>query len=163
MIADLKEVIAQLKELSTVVNSFKSEAVQLKIIELLLSSAPEDGGDEEREGEPKGATKKPKRTRRRVAKPSSGDTSIESGKKNGPSKRTSRAGQPGGKTLMTSLAAEGFFKKPKTLKAIIEHCEVNRATKFKQNELSGPLGRCVRDGILKRQKNADGQYEYTSN
>ena len=163
MIADLKDVIAQLKELSAVVNSFKSEAVQLRVIELVFSSVPANKSDDDSEeaGNMRRMAKS-KRPRKRAAKALADETSSGSEKGAGGGRKSSRSGQRGGKTLIAGLVDEGFFKKPKTINKIIEHCDVNRATKYKQNELSGPLGRSVRDGTLKRQKNADGQYEYTS-
>ena len=54
----------------------------------------------------------------------------------------------------------GFFNKPKVLGDIITHTETNMALKYKQSDFSGPLGRFVRDGILKRSKNESNQYEY---
>jgi hypothetical protein len=70
------------------------------------------------------------------------------------------SGRPGGKVMLDRLVGENFFKKPKTIKQIVEHCEHNLAFKYKQSDFSGPLGRLTRDGALTRKKNADKQYEY---
>ena len=61
-----------------------------------------------------------------------------------------------------SVYQTDFFKKPRTIGDILVHCETNLARKIKANEISGKLGRMVRNGELKRTKNADGQYEYTA-
>ena len=63
-------------------------------------------------------------------------------------------------TDLFSLKIFIWVSKPKTIGDIVKHCEHNMARKFKQNEFSGKLARLVRDGVLKRGKNADGQYEY---
>ena len=49
-----------------------------------------------------------------------------------------------------------------TIKNIVEHCDQNLALKYKQSDFSGALGRYVRDGKLKREKNDENQYEYTN-
>jgi hypothetical protein len=63
--------------------------------------------------------------------------------------------------MLDRLVSEGFFKKPRTIKELVEHCSHNLALKYKQSDFSGPLGRLTRDVKLKRTKNADKQYEYS--
>ena len=140
---DIKE---QLKSLSEVVNSFKSEAVQLKIVEFVL--------DLESEVEQKTTNSSPtkKTTRKRTTKKPAGVTAQKkTGKKS--------AGQ-GAYATLDKLIEEGFFNDPKTIGDIVKHCEHNLARKFKSSDFSGRLGRLVRDGALAREKNSDNQYEY---
>ena len=61
---------------------------------------------------------------------------------------------------MIQLAESDFFKEPRTINDIIEHCKHNLARSFRANEFSGKLGRMVRNEELKRKKNKDHQYEY---
>ena len=140
---DVKE---QLQGLSEVVNSFKSEAVQLKIVEFILGLESED--------EQKIINSSPKRktTRRKTAKKPTDETSQ---------KRTGKKpfGQ-GGPATLDKLIEEGFFSEPKSIGDIVKHCEHNMARKFKANEFSGKLARLVRHGTLVRNKNSDNQYEY---
>jgi len=63
---------------------------------------------------------------------------------------------------LLKVYADDFFAKPRTIKAILDHCETNLARKIKANEISGKLARMVRSNELKREKNSDGQYEYTN-
>ena len=64
-------------------------------------------------------------------------------------------------STLAKLADGEFFNTPQSMKSIIEHCEVNLARKIKQTDISGKLARMVREQVLKRAKNADGQYEYS--
>ena len=159
MIKNFDDVKRQLADLATVINAFKSEAVQLRIIELVLqggnltgraTSAP----DEKTEGD--GAPGPPKKAgSRRKAKVTSTTERAPSGAK------TKRRGSGAGPVpTLELLINDGFFKKHQTIGQIVEHCGSSKARNFKPNEISGPLGRLVRGTRLKRQKNADGQFEY---
>lgn len=151
MIKNFDAIKEQLKELAGVINSFKSEAVQLRLIELVFEAA-EVGSGSESGGGATADKDRPQRRSRKVKAPAT--------KRDGAS-RPKGSGRPGGKAMLDRLHGEGFFKKPKTIRQLVEHCEHNLAFKYKQNEFSGPLGRLTRDGKLKRTKNADKQYEYS--
>lgn len=150
MIKNFDVIREQLKELAGVINSFKSEAVQLRLIELVFEATESSSGEELGGGESAAkGRRKPKA--RKPAPPA---------QKAGASKPKG-SGRPGGKAMLDRLHGEGFFKKPKTIKQLVEHCEHNMAFKYKQSDFSGALGRLTRDGKLKRTKNADKQYEYS--
>lgn len=155
MIKNFDKIKGQLRELAEVINSFKSEAVQVRLIELVLEAA-ESGSTKDSAGSEGGAGDRRRSGQRR---------SRSDGKalklKEGAGAKTKSAGRPGGKTMLDRLYSEGFFKKPKTIKQLVEHCEHNLAFKYKQSDFSGPLGRFTRGGKLKRTKNADKQYEYS--
>lgn len=158
MIKNFDEIKRQLKELSEVVNAFKSEAVQLRLVELIFGAADRepDGDGDDHENTPL-----KKRRSRRAAKPAKngGEASIPSKAKSGG--RTPRSGSRlGARGILTKLQESGYFKKPHTIKDIVQHAETNLATKVKQSDLSGPLARYIRDEKLKRAKNSDNQYEY---
>jgi hypothetical protein len=155
MIKNFEETKRQLAELAMVLNSFKSEAVQLRIIELVLQS----GAPERRETPPaddQGDASSAARTRRRKAKASvttpNGGEQVTKGRR--------RGGVGGPVPTLELLIDEGFFSKHQTIGQIVEHCGSSKARNFKPNEISGPLGRLVRSNKLKRKKNADGQFEY---
>jgi len=63
--------------------------------------------------------------------------------------------------MITQLLGDGFFKTPRTISAIVAHCSASKGHHYKANECSPSLLRLLRDGKLKREKNKDGQYEYT--
>lgn len=151
MIENFETVKKELKELAAVINAFKSEAVQIRIVELILDESSIHG--DQRQAKKK-HFQKPKRKKRKSASNSSGDA----GKRG--KKKTASSGT-GAVATVSQLAESGFFSKPKTINDIIEHCSTNLARKFKPNEFSSKLGRMVRDGQLKRKKNVDKQYEYS--
>ena len=152
MIKNFDEIKEQLKELSGVINSFKSEAVQLRIVELVFGLANEEDQVEENPVTPPPKTKRKKKRA----------TSKKTTSKSTTGKATKRASGDGAPSTLTKLVEENYFSKPKTIGDIVEHCEHNLARKFKSNDFSGKLARLVRDGTLKRSKNSDSQYEYTN-
>jgi hypothetical protein len=158
LIKNFVEVKRQLAELSEVINSYKSETVQLRIVELVLGGRGEES-EELPEDEAEEKEDKPKRRGRRRAKSASGSKDSPTKDASTP-ERPARPGRPSGLATLNSLVTEGFFKKPKTLSEIVKHCETTMALHYKQSNFSGPLIRLVRDRKLTREKNAEGQYVY---
>jgi len=152
---DINVLKKKLKELADVINSFKSEAVQLKIVELLFEGvevATESIGEEK-----KSASKKRKRTEKLAKKePKAKKTkdSIKQAKIRGTGK--------GSWAIVSKLVDEGFFDSPKAIREVIKYCSTNLGHHFKANEVSPPLLRLLRDNKLTREKNKDHQYEYTT-
>jgi len=155
MIKNFDVIKEQLRELAGVINTFKSEAVQLRLIELVFAAA-EAGSGEAASGGEDGTADRERPSRRRARRRATPTRQKEEA----PSKSRG-AGRPGGKAMLDRLHGEGFFKKPKTIKQLVEHCEGNLAFKYKQSDFSGPLGRLTRDSKLRRTKNDDKQYEYS--
>ena len=153
MIKNFDTINTQLRELAEVINAFKSEAVQLRLIELVFEAARADSDDGEDGTRPERPAADPARKARKVAKKSAPTDT--------PSAKGKTSGRPGGKSMLDRLVSESFFKKPKTIKQVVEHCEHNLAFKYKQTDFSGALGRLTRSGTLTRKKNADKQYEYS--
>jgi hypothetical protein len=147
MIKNFEEVKSQLAELSEVVNKFKSEAVQLRIVELVFSGATLPDGDNTAHH----ATRKGSKNKRAAV--------TDSAEGKGDSKRKRSAGSTGPKTTLEQFIGEGFFNEKRTIGAVVEHCKI-KARNFKSNELSGPLGRLVRENQLSRTTSAENQYEY---
>ncbi len=75
-------------------------------------------------------------------------------------KKTSKAGRLGPGAMLKELANSGFFAKHRSITDIQHHCESKLAHNYTLNELSTPLRRAVHSGLLKRDQNDDGQYEY---
>jgi hypothetical protein len=139
VIKDFESVKNQLCELAPVINAFKSEAVQLRIVDLVFQGATVDNSTK------RGATV---RTRRR----------IQPGRSE-PKKRTG-SGKLGAVSILDQFIQEGYFSTKRTLSDIIQQASHNKAKQFKPNTLSGPLARFVRANKLKREKNENGQFAY---
>jgi hypothetical protein len=150
-IEDIQDKKKYLAELATVLNSFKSEAVQLRLLEHLLGNIGVDEGQVQPNGKPKSSP------RRRPKQPK---PSAANGGSGSPAKKKSATSGTGAVATVAQLVEGDFFKKPRTIGDIIEHCKHNLARSFKANEISGKLGQLVRSKHLTRAKNADHQYEY---
>lgn len=151
MIKNFDELKVQLAELSEIVNRFKSEQVQLMVIERILNRAF-DGSVEAvfDEGPPPTPGKKRRRNRTKAATASP----------NGTKRKAPKAKGTGARPTLDLLIEDGFFSKPRTLRDIVEHSKTSLARRIKQSDLSGPLARFVRDKKLTRSKNAEGQFAY---
>ncbi len=151
MIKDFETVKNQLKELSGIINNFKSEAVQLKIIELIFKGVNvDDVGPNEQDNPivmPKRQRSKPRN------KPGKVDAKDE--------KKSTPRGRPGQTQVLEKLIKDGFFDKKKLIGDIGEHCRINLAVSYKSTDLSPILTKLVRDQKLRREKNPQtNQYEY---
>ncbi len=149
MIEEFASMKEQLTELATVLNAFKSEAVQLRILDLVFGKNYVEDLADQHEGDD---------TARKVRA-----RHVPKTKKAGgvaPGKRKKPPAGTGAPATLNQLLPGNFFERARTINDIIEHCKQNLARTFKANELSGKLGRMVRNGELTREKNADKQYEY---
>ena len=155
MIENFDIIKEQLRELASVINTFKSEAVQLRLIELVFQAA--EGGSRDESGGSGGGTPDVGKPRKRKAQAKA----APGAKKEGAAAKSRGGRRPGGMATLTRLHEEGFFNRPKTIKQLVEHCDHNLALKYKQSDFSGALARLTREGQLKRTKNADKQYEYS--
>jgi hypothetical protein len=155
-VVDLDELQKKLKAIADMVNSFKSEAVQLRVVEVLLGQL--GASDAASSVSPPASKKAPKKSGRRREKAAS----AAAGQKAKPARKSPRSsGSPGAYATINELLGDGFFKTPRTIGSIVDHCRTARGHHYKANECSPALLRLLRDGKLKRQKNKDGQYEYT--
>lgn len=135
MIKNFNGLKKQLRELSAIINSFKSEAVQLRLVDLIFQGA-EIMSKEEGTGS-RGNQRTT--TKRKLTKATKKKAEAKD-------KKTVRVGRVGPATALTQLIGEGFFQSKRTITDIINHADKKKAYKFKANELSGPLARFVRDG-----------------
>jgi hypothetical protein len=148
MIEKIDSMKKPLAELATVLNAFKSEAVQLRILDYILD-VPVVGDTPPEHS----------RKRARAAKSQTKSTVTTGGTNSTHSKKRGSPGT-GATATLNQLLSGTFFDKPRTIGDIIDHCRHNLARTFKANEFSGKLGRLVRSNELARKKNADNQYEY---
>ena len=155
--SDLDELQKRLKAIADVVNAFKSESVQLRVVEVLLGQLGVSSSTPTTTPQMPPAQVKRRRTTKK-SKTTSTETKADEPKRK-PSRRSS---SPGAFTMINQLLADGFFKSPRTISAIVAHCSASKGHHYKANECSPGLLRLVRDAKLKRQKNKDGQYEYAA-
>jgi len=134
----------QLIEISEVVNSFKSEAVQVKIIDKLFDAMLESDRGEMDGNE---QIKKGRKSR------SDYDTEnypFSSGRK-----------KPGATKILNQLLSTDFFNTPQSISSIAEFCKDNFNSDFKTSELSGILLKLAKENKLRRERNdINNRFEY---
>ncbi len=134
----------QLLEISEVVNSFRSEAVQVKIIDRFL-----DAIIESEKGDIDGTDTFNKKGR----KPKSGDEDenlSSQGRK-----------KPGATKILNQLLSTDFFDTRHSISDIAEYCKDNYDSDFKTSELSGILLKLAKENKLRRERSNDNnRFEY---
>jgi hypothetical protein len=132
----------QLVEISEVVNSFKSEAVQVKIVERLLDVLMEtDRADSE---------------------------TAEAFNKKGFKSKTDEhyttargAKKPGATKVLNQLLNSDFFSIPHSISSIATYCKEHFDSDFKTSELSGILLKLANENKLRRERSYENnRYEY---
>jgi len=83
-------------------------------------------------------------------------TSGSTNKTNGSARRVTSSPS----SAIQDLITDGWLSTPRTISAIRDHLEHKRGRKYGVNELSTPLVRMLRNNVLDREKNGEGQYEY---
>lgn len=145
----------QLSELSPIINSFKSETVQLRVIELVFAQAvgsviSEQKKDVGTELAPAAPTRKRKASRTKTVKSENGQTKAP----------RIKSGRPGPGAIVELLISEGFFDKGKTPNDVVVHCRDDKVLTYNGTEISVSLGRAVKNKKLKREKDGNGQFLY---
>ena len=158
MINDFELMKRQLTELAHIVNAFKSESVQLRIVELIFGDDREQissGGQET-------APPRKKVPSRRTKRPNEGEAAGVNVVEKASREKVRKGRNGGGATeVLRQLATEGFFKSPKLIGEIVEHCRVKLAKSYKPNELSPGLLKLVREKVLDRDTDEKTkQYKY---
>ena len=135
----------QLLEISEVINSFKSEAVQVKIVDKLL-----DAMIESERGEAEGSEifgKKAGKYRSYQEE----DHGYFAGRKK----------PPGATKILNQLLTTDYFKAAHSISAIADYCKEQFDSNFKTSELSGILLKLIKENKLKRQRNNENnRFEY---
>ena len=136
MVKDLSKYKTELTELARVINQFKSEAVQVRLLELLLTGNGEtdstDGKGHAGMAGLNGAT---------IAH------------------RPPKKRKMGAMTAILSLVEAGFFADRRRIAEIAAQSKDSLHVEFDTNELSGPLARLVQEEKLKRDKK-NGYFQY---
>ena len=146
MIENFEQLKKKLVDLADVINSFKSEAVQLRIVELIFQGSPKLSVLEtQKKPATPARTTKPKKAKK---EPTRKHPEIK-GKK---TRVTSSA-------VLTELIQEGFFKKNRTYNDIVKSSS-KKSRSIKSKDLARALTRFAQDGRLKREKSDKGLYEY---
>lgn len=146
MIKEFDKLKQQLIELSEAVNKFESEAVQLRVVELVLDHNLGRGHNFSESG-----------IERYIAGP--GLSEIVHGARSGRRKKTTDSAR-GAVAALNELIGSDFFAAPRTISDIVGHCEESFGARYKSNAFSGPLSRHARTGVLAREKNEDGKFVY---
>lgn len=132
----------QLLEISEVVNAFRSEAVQVKIIDRLLDSIIDDRHDADGES----------RYKRR---------SDESFEGEGTEGRIRGRKKPGATKILNQIIHTDFFDVPRSISTIASYCKEQYDSDFKTSELSGILLKLANENKLKRERNNDNnRFDY---
>lgn len=146
----------QLKELAAILNSFESEAVQLRLLDYLLSGVEGEDGNSLQSQETRSEAGSKKKKKKKKTKNPKTSNSITSDQQSKPSKKTTSPA-----ALINAAYEEGIFKTPQTIGSITEHLKHTKGHTLKANQVSPALLRLLRNEKVTRTQNEDGQYEYT--
>ena len=134
----------QLLEISEVVNSFRSEAVQVKIIDRLL-----DAMIESEKGDIEGGDVLSRRGRK-IRQGDDEENASSAGRK-----------KPGATKILNQLLSTDFFSARHSIYEIADYCKENYESDFKTSELSGILLKLAKENKLKRERSNDNnRFEY---
>jgi len=134
----------QLVEIAEVVNSFKSEAVQVRVVDRLLDAMIEM---EKAENESVEVFNKRNYKQRGFEEGSYSPT-------RGPKK-------PGATKILNQLLSTDFFNTPHSILSIANYCKENFDSDFKTSELSGILLKLANENKLRRERsNENNRFEY---
>jgi hypothetical protein len=144
MSKQIDELKKQLVEISDVVNSFKSEAVQVRVVDRLLDAIIEN---ERSENIWNGIANKRSNTINATINSKYDVGGVE--KKLGATK------------ILNQILHTDYFDTPHSIAAIAEYCKEFYASDFKTSELSGILLKMANEHKLVRQRNLDNnRFEY---
>jgi len=137
----------QLIEISEVVNMFKSEAVQVKVVERLLDVLTESEKTENEIPDPFN-----KRIYKQRTTTENDYTPLRGAKK------------PGATKVLNQLLNGDFFDTPHSISSIADYCKDNFDSDFKTSELSGILLKLANEKKLRRERSYENnRFEYVRN
>ena len=135
----------QLVEIAEVVNSFQSEAVQVRVVDRLL--------DEIIEAE-RVDTEGNEIFNKRVRRPKEENEEEKSAS-------VQRRKKPGATKVLNQLLSSDFFSTPHSISSIADYCKDNFDSDFKTSELSGILLKLAKENKLRRERsNENNRFEY---
>lgn len=137
----------QLLEISEIVNSFKSEAVQVKIIDKIFEVLSES---EKGDTEANGADLFTRKGRKKFDTDADSNSNLSTGRK-----------KPGATKILNQLLTTDFFDNAQSISAIAEVCKNTYDSDFKTSELSGILLKLAKENKLRRERNnVNNRFEY---
>jgi hypothetical protein len=153
MFLNLDPLKSDLTKLAGILNQFKSELVQTKLVEMFFSGAgiaPAAAAEApRRKGRPPGSGKNKVAAAAVAAAPAA----------KAAGKRKPR-GKMGATGALNALIKQGYFKAHRTIAEVVDACESKVGVAIKVTNLSGPLARFVQEGRLHRAKNKEDKFEY---
>jgi hypothetical protein len=153
---EIEDLQRRLKSFADTVNAFKSEAVQLRVMDALIAQLGLAGRATAPQGPARTSRRRPRHSpKAKTAPPSDADPKAKASR---PRKAPTGVGAY---AAISQLLESGFFSSGKTIGDIVEHCKTAKGHHYKANECSPALLRLLRDEKLTREKNESGQYEYT--
>jgi len=158
MMKDFKKTAEQLKELAKVLNEFKSEAVQVKLVELLFSEGMETVPVAKTKTTRAVAEAPEKKVVKKPGRPPKQKTAAE------PPRTTRKRSttRPGPSVILKKLIESNFFSDSRTIGDVVDYCMKVYNYEYKSTDLSGTLAKLAKDGVLKRDKNPQtNQFEYS--
>lgn len=136
----------QLIEISEVVNSFQSEAVQVRVVDKLL-----DAMIESERGDAEGFELFSKKNGKHKSHDDYENQPFSSRKK------------PGATKILNLLLTTDFFKTVHSISSIADYCKEEFDSDFKTSELSGILLKLANEGKLRRERNNENnRFEYVA-
>ena len=144
MSKQIEKLKKQLMEISEVVNSFNSEAVQVRVVDRLLDAIIESDRADADNGEI--FSKRPYKTR------------LTDGV-NSPAPMRNK--KPGATKILNKLLSTDFFYSPRSISSIASYCQDNFDSDFKTSELSGILLKLAKENKLRRERSEENnRFEY---
>lgn len=136
-------------KLAGVLNQFRSEAVQMRLLEQFFRILPAPGSELVNPIKEKPRRGRPPKSQKAVTQPNAALM-----------KKRGKRSAMGATGALNALLAKGYFKRRRAIADIIEACGSKLGVTIKVTNMSGPLGRFVQEGKLQRAKNKDEKFEY---
>src|SRR2546425_347503 len=132
-----EELKKELTEIADILNQFKSEAVQLKVLDMLAGRITSELGVRTKHKRKGTGGQKPAKEE---------DLATGEPEKQSRTGAASRGSGGGAHSVILRLVEEGFFEKPQTIGAITKHASERLGHHLKANECSPSLLRLLRGG-----------------
>ncbi|RYU91146.1 hypothetical protein EWM62_04180 [Mucilaginibacter terrigena] len=143
MSRQIEKLKKQLTEIAEVVNSFQSEAVQVRVVDRLLDEIMET-----ERVDTEGSEIFNKRGRRQP-------------RENEVNELTQSRKKPGATKVLNQLLSSDYFKTPHSISSIADYCKEKFDSEFKTSELSGILLKLAKENRLRRERsNENNRFEY---
>jgi hypothetical protein len=146
MSRQIEKLKKQLTEIAEVVNSFQSEAVQVRVVDRLLDEII----DTERVDTVEGSEIFNTGNRKLRSVNDTENYPLTPGRK-----------KPGATKVLNQLLLSDYFKTPHSISSIADYCREQFDSEFKTSELSGILLKLAKENKLKRERsNENNRFEY---